>query len=223
MKRISRYLPMLSLLLFCIPFADAQSAADLNIGFGTAHSKSSASGIDNINSLNAFGPCTPGSGDPFCQSTPALGGFFLGLGGDAMVWKRFGVGGEISFQPARGDYGPLQYRETFYDFNGIFAPVNQKRVVLKLMGGIGGARTSFAFNQSSCVGTAVVCSSSTQPVGTSNHFQIHAGAGVEVFLTEHVFVRPQFDLRYVPNFSDQFGSSVVLGGMFWIGFNTGTR
>lgn len=223
MKPISRYLSMLSLLLFCVPFAHAQASADINIGFGTVHAKSSGSGIDNINSINAFGACTPGSGDPYCQSTPALGGFFLGFGGDAMLWKRFGVGGEVSLQPAKGDYGPLQYRETFYDFNGIFAPVNKKRVVLKLMGGIGGAKTGFSFNQSSCVGNAVVCTNSSQSVGKSSHFQLHAGVGVEVFLTQHVFVRPQFDFRYIPGFTDQFGSNVVPGAMIWIGFTTASR
>jgi hypothetical protein len=153
---------------------------------------------------------------------PGLNGFLLGFGGDGMFAKRFGVGGEVSFMPSKGDYGPLQFRQIFYDFNGIYMPVNEKRVGLKLMGGIGGARTSFSFNQSSCVGTAV-CSSSSTPVGGSNHFQLHVGAGVEILLTEHMFIRPQFDLRYIPNFTDQFGSNIVPGGMLWIGLKTGGR
>ena len=221
MRHICRHCFMFVLLIFWIPFAHAQTSADLNIGFGTAHVKASGSGIDNIYSPNAFGSCTPGQGDSYCQSTPGLNGFFLGLGGDAMLAKRLGVGGEISFQPARGNYGPLQYRQTFYDFNGIFAPLNQKRIVVKLMGGIGGTKTGFSFDESSCVGTAI-CSSSSQSVGSSNHFQLHAGVGVEVFLTEHVFVRPQFDFRYVPGFTNQFGSSAVTGAMLWIGFKTGS-
>ena len=72
------------------------------------------------------------------------------------------------------------------------------------------------------MGTAV-CTSQTQPVGSSNHFQIHAGVGVEIFLTDHIFVRPQFDLRYIPNFTDQFGSNVVAGGMMWLGYSLGDR
>ncbi len=43
------------------------------------------------------------------------------------------------------------------------------------MGGIGDAKTGFSFTSSGCVGTAV-CTSQTQPVGSSNHFQIHVGA-----------------------------------------------
>src|SRR5579859_2025310 len=103
----------------------------------------------------------------------SLGGFFLGLGGDVMLKKHFGVGAEVNLQPARSDYGPLQYRQTFYDFNGIYAPVNEKRVQLQLQAGIGGASTNFAFSQNSCVGTAV-CSNVSQPVGNSTHFQLHA-------------------------------------------------
>lgn len=221
MRHICRYFFVFSLVLFWIPFALAQASGDFNMGFGTAHIKPSGSGIDNAYSANAFGSCTPGTSDPYCQATPGLNGFFLGFGGDAMLSKRYGVGAELSFQPARGNYGPLQFRETFYDFNGIVAPVNGKRIVLKVMGGIGGAKTGFIYNQSSCVGTAV-CQSSSQPVGSSSHFQLHAGVGVEFFVTEHVFIRPQFDFRYVPNLTQQFGSSAVPGGMLWIGFRTGS-
>jgi opacity protein-like surface antigen len=222
MKSIYCHLFMLSLLLLCVPIACAQGTADVNIGFGSVHVKPNGSGIDNINSANAFGTCVPGLGDPFCQSTPGLNGFLLGFGGDGMFAKRFGAGAEVSFLPSKGDYGPLEFRQTFYDFNGIYMPVNEKHIALKLMGGIGGARTSFSFNESSCVGTAI-CSTSSTPIGSSNHFQLHAGAGVEILLTQHVFIRPQFDLRYIPNFTNQFGSNIVPGGMFWIGFRTGGR
>jgi hypothetical protein len=151
-----------------------------------------------------------------------LGGFFLGLGGDLLLYKHFGVGAEFNLQPAKSDYGPLQFRQLFYDFNGIYAPVNEKRVQLQLQGGIGGARTSFSFLQNSCVGTAV-CSSSSQPVGNSSHFQVHAGIGVQFFLTDHLFIRPQFDLHYVPNFTQQFGSNTVPSGTVWVGYSFGER
>jgi len=216
------YLPLLALPLFFTPYAGAQSSVDVNIGFGTARVGSNGTGIDNALSTNAFGPCSPSSGDSFCQATPGLGGFFLGLGGDVMLWKHFGVGAEVNLQPAKSDYGPLQYRQTFYDFNGIYAPVNEKRMQLQLQGGIGGARTGFSFAQNSCVGTAV-CSNVSQPVGNANHFQMHAGVGVQFFLTEHLFIRPQFDLHYVPNFTQQFGSNAVPEGTIWVGYNFGER
>lgn len=204
----------------CISSASAQSSFDVNIGGGTAHSSASGAGIENTSSLNAFGSCTPSATDPTCERTPSLGGFFLGFGGDLLLWKHFGVGAEVMFQPAKSDYGPLQYRQTFYDFNGIFVPVNQKKFQLQLQGGIGGAKTSFSFTQTGCVGTAV-CTTQTEPVGNTSHFQIHAGVGLQIFLTEHIFVRPQFDLHYVPNFTDQFGSNTVPAGMVWVGYSWG--
>jgi Outer membrane protein beta-barrel domain len=215
-KRICRYLPPLSLLLLSIPFASAQSSVDFNVGFGTAHDKAAPGGIDS----NTGSTCTLGAAN--CQATPALSGFFMGVGGDVMLTKRYGFGGEASFQPAKTDYGPLQYREIFYDFNGIFAPVNQKKAIVKIEGGIGGAKSSFSYTQTSCVGTAV-CSKSTQPVGASNHFQVHAGLGVQIFLTEHVFIRPQFDFHYVPGLTDQFGSNMVPAAMVWLGYSMGDR
>ena len=84
------------------------------------------------------------------------------------------------------------------------------------------ARTSFSLTQSGCVGTAV-CSTSTEPVGAANHFQVHVGVGVQVFLTEHIFIKPQFDLHYVPGFTNQFGSNAVPEGMLWVGYSFGER
>jgi hypothetical protein len=116
----------------------------------------------------------------------------------------------------------LQYRQTFYDVNGIFSPLSQKRVIVQLQGGLGGAKTSFSITQSACAGTAV-CTSQSQAVGNSNHFQIHAGLGVQLFVSEHIFIRPQFDLHYVPNFTDQFGTNVVPAAMVWLGYSFGDR
>ncbi|MBV9504110.1 MAG: outer membrane beta-barrel protein [Acidobacteriia bacterium] len=208
--------------IYSIPVAKAQSAFDLNIGFGSAHVGSNGAGIDNANSVNAFGSCILNTGDPNCQATPSLGGFFLGFGGDLMLTKRYGFGAEFNVKPGKSDYGPLQYRELFYDFNGIVAPVNLKRVVVELQGGIGGARTSFSFTQNACVGTAV-CSTQSEPVGNASHFQLHVGVGVQLFVTQHIFIRPQFDYRYVPGLTDQFGSNSVTAGMVWVGYNWGDR
>ena len=211
MKRICRYLP----LLFCISFAYAQSAVDVNLGFGTFHDKAAGSGIDSTTGLT----CTTGS---TCALTPALSGFFMGFGGAVMLNKHLGFGGEASLQPRKQDYAGFQSRQIFYDVNGIYAPVNEKKVMVRLEGGIGGATTSFSYTASSCVGTAV-CQTQSQSVGSAKHFQVHAGLGVQLYVTEHVFIRPQFDLHYVPNFTNQFGSAVAPGAMVWIGYSLGDR
>jgi hypothetical protein len=93
---------------------------------------------------------------------------------------------------------------------------------VKIEGGIGGAKTSFSITQSACVGTAV-CSSQTQPVGNSSHFLVHAGVGVQLFVTEHIFIRPQFDVHYIRNFNTDYGTNFVPQAMVWIGYNFGDR
>jgi hypothetical protein len=194
------------------------------LGFGTAHDSANGGGIDNANSINAYGPCTPNSGDTYCQANPALNGFFLGFGGDVMLWKKFGIGAAADVMPVRSDYGPLLYRQAFYDVNGIFRPVSTKRVALQLEAGIGGAHTGFGVNEAGgCVGTAVCTPSSIQPVGSSNHFDIHAAVGVSLFVTEHIFIRPQFDIHYAPGLTDQFKSNLVPAGMVWVGYSFGDR
>ena len=144
----------------------------------------------------------------------------MSLGGAIMFKEKFGAGADINFQPAKSDYGPLQYRQSFIDLDGIYAPVTAKKYSLQIRGGIGSARTSFSYNSSSCVGTAV-CTNQSQPLGTTNHFQVHAGVGLQYLITEHLFVRPQFDFHYVPSFTDQFGSNAVPMVMFTIGYTSG--
>jgi len=220
-RRINRYLPIM-LLVVGAQFASAQGAFDAFLGFGTANVKSNGSGIDNLNSANAFGACDITSGDQYCQKTGSLSGVFMTFGGDVMFKKHLGFGANVSIQPVKQDYGPMQYRQTFYDFDGIYAPVVQKRVTFRLEGGVGGANTGFSYSQSSCVGTAV-CSTSAQAIGSASHFQIHAGVGIQFNVTDHVFIRPQFDYHYVPNLTQQFGSNSVPGGTIFIGYNFGEK
>jgi len=221
-KRFSRFLPLFAVPLCLSSLAKAQSSWDVNLGFGSAHAGATGSGIENLNSSAALASCTPSAADPNCQATPSLGGFFMGIGSTLMLQKHYGVSGEISFQPGKSDYGPLRYRQIFYDVNGVYAPINEKKFILDLQGGIGGATSSFSVTQSQCAGTAV-CSSSTQSVGSSKHFQLHAGVGLQYYVTEHVFIRPQFDIHYVPNLTQQFSSNAVVQGMVWVGYSFGDR
>jgi len=227
-KPLLRYLP---LFLFCsLPWANAQyphrhdsgepGPYNFAIGFGSAQDSSNGSGIENLNSVNALSSCTVSSLDPTCVRNPALAHFFMGIDGDAMLNRRFGFGGELTFTPGRSNYGPLLYRQDFYDFNGLFVPLSNKHFSFRLEGGIGGAHSGFALSQTGCVGTAV-CSTQTVSVGSSNHFQEHAGAGIEVYLTRHIFIRPQFDYHHVHGFTDQFGSDNVPAGSVWLGYNFG--
>jgi hypothetical protein len=218
-KRIRAFLPLI-LLLGSVPLLQAQGPFNLAIGFGSAYDKATGSGIENASALNPFYSCTPSSTSTTCESTPTMGRLFMGFDGDAMLNKHIGIGAELNFQPTKGDYGPLQYRQLFYDFNGVYVPISHKRAQLRLEGGIGGARSSFSYLERSCVGSAV-CTTEATSVGSSSHFQVHAAAGVQILLTKHLFLRPQFDFRYVPGLTNQFGTDHVLGGTVWIGYNFG--
>jgi hypothetical protein len=46
---------------------------------------------------------------------------------------------------------------------------------------------------------------------------------VQVFVTDHIYIQPQFDFHYVPNLTDQFGSNIAVGGMVWVGYSWGDR
>jgi hypothetical protein len=218
-KPIRTFLPLI-LLLGSVPLLRAQGSFDVALGFGSVHDKATGMGLYNASSINFLGSCTPATAGATCEATPSLGGLLMGFEGDGMLNKHIGIGAELSWQPTKSDYGPMQYRQLFYTFNGIYAPINRKRLQLRLEGGIGGAHSGFSYSQTSCAGTAV-CTTQVVPVGSSSHFQVHVGAGVQFYVKPHIFIRPQLDFRQVPGFTNQFGSDHVIGGTVWLGYNFG--
>ena len=109
---------------------------------------------------------------------------------------------------------------TLFDFNGIYQPISTKKVALKLRAGIGGANLKFyeAGSSSSVLGNQ----NQSQYVQSANHFNVHGAVSVDIFVTDHIYLRPQFDIHYVPNLT-QFGSSAVITGMMWVGYSFGDR
>lgn len=202
--------------LFFAPGLRAQSAVDINVGFGTNHASASATGLDTVTGAS----CTSGS---TCQNSKSMGGLFMGFGGDIMFKDHFGGGFDLVVQPARQDYNTglgLKSRQSFMDINGIYAPINRKKWNAQLIGGIGAARTSFAVTSSGCVGTAVVCTSQTQVIGSNSHFQVHVGAALQYFIWEKVFIKPEFMYHYVPSLTNQFGTNSVPGVMVSVGYGS---
>ena len=225
MRRICRSLSLFALPLLALQLANAQSGVDFGVGFGGAHAKAAKTGLD-VN-LNA---CTLGSAG--CQSTPALSTFMMGVTGELMLWKHFGVGGEVAFEPGKSDYvtltsassgqnftEKLQSRTTLYDFNGILQPLKTKRAGLKISGGIGGANIKFYDSGSSTSGL-LGTQNFSQYFASSNHFQVHGGVGIQIYPGEHWFIRPQVDFHYVHNLN-QYGSNNILRYMVWIGYTFG--
>lgn len=190
--------------------ASAQRGPDVFFGVGTATDSSSNLSIDTL-----------GTGSPF--TTPKLGGSFGKVGGDFMLTQHFGIGAETDFRFGQAAYTGFQTRPLFYDFNGIYMPTFHgfKRVVPEFEGGLGAARLSFNYSQSSC-NPLTGCSTVNSSVGSSDHFQVHMSAGLRIYATSHLFIRPQVDARYVNNFF-QYGSNWVPEYGASIGWSFGER
>jgi hypothetical protein len=225
-KRICRHLPLIALPLLLLPLANAQSGIDFGIGFGAATAPAAKTGIDQ--NLLA---CSLGSVG--CTSTPSLNSFMLGFNGDLMLWKHFGVGAEVNFEPTKKDYVLLQQQDvtqgipsiklqsrlTLYDFNGIVQPLKSKHATVKIEGGIGGANIKF-YESGTSTSALVGSQNFSQYFGSSNHFQAHIGGGVQIYPTEHFFIRPQVDWHYVHNLT-QYGRDSVISYTVWVGYTFG--
>jgi hypothetical protein len=200
------------LLLFVLPFgiqfASAQPGVDVFFGLGTASDSSNGKAVDTFGTGTLFTP-------------PRMGGLFASTGGNLMITPHFGVGGELSFRPSQGGYAGLKYRPIFYDFNGIYHPLKSNRFVPEIQAGLGAVNLRFYQSQRACDAFAG-CSSSNAFVESSNHFQVHFAAGLKYYVRGNVFVKPQFDLRYVNNFF-QFGSNVVPEYSAQIGYTFGRQ
>jgi hypothetical protein len=232
-KRFCRYLPIFVLPLACLPMAHAQSGVDFAIGFGAAQDSAASTGLDPNTLLScALGSNPTGAG---CASTPSLNSFMMGFAGDLMFWKHFGIGAEVSFAPSKMNYVTLQSasptlgegainlqeRTTLYDFNGIYQPVKTERVAVKIYGGIGGA--NLRYYESGTSTTALTGTQGySQYFGSSNHFQVHGGAAVQIYLKGHLFLRPEVDFHYVNNLT-QFGHNYITQEMVWLGYTLGSQ
>jgi hypothetical protein len=198
------------LLLFAVlgaGLAQAQSSLDVHLGVSGVHDKSTGQLVDTF-------------GDGNLYNTSSLDGVFMNFGAGVMINKRFGFGGDFSFKPGKKDYAGLQYRPFFYELNGIVHPLTtSKRIVPEIQAGLGGMNMKFYYNQQNC--TIVGCVNQSSYIQSANHFQLHGGVGVSVFVTNNIYVRPQFDIHYVPNLTDQFNSNWVPQYGVMVGYRFG--
>jgi Outer membrane protein beta-barrel domain len=218
--------------LFCVRLGTAQTSFDINIGFGAIQDTASSAQVD-----QALMPCS-GANDPYgpCVSTPSLSGFMLGFGGDLMLWKKLGVGANVTLQPAQQTFVNLNSQAAYqglnsfslnsrmilYDFDGVYEAVHIKRFSVKLRGGLGGANLRF-YQSGSEGGSVIGTSDYSQYYTSANHFQVHGGLGLQAYVWDHVFVRPEFNVYYVTNLTQQFGRDLVTEEMVWLGYSWGAR
>jgi hypothetical protein len=193
-------------------------------GLGSAlDSSATNSGCPSGQINDPFANPTP----PVCEPVSDMGGVFGVFGADFMILPHLGVNGEYSFRFTQASYlssnnstgVPINIRPAFYDFNAIYQPSSgDKRIVPVLEGGIGGAKLSFYANSSA--GTAF---SSSQSFFSSNHFQVHGGVGVKLYFKSDIFIKPQFDIHYVPHLTTQYGRDAVPEFTISIGYSFGRQ
>ena len=223
-----RMLPLLGVLLLAgVNPAHAQSVSAY---FGLGSAFDSAATNPGCASGQIGDPLFTGTGTPPCIPASSMGNVFGVFGADFMITPHLGFNGEYSFRFAQAQYAtslsanngtgsniPITVRPAFYDFNAVYQPGSgDKKIVPVLEGGIGGAKMSFYVSQA--LGTI---SNQSQLFATSNHFQVHGAVGVKLYVKSDIFIKPQFDIHYVPNLTNQYGRNAVPEFTISIGYSFG--
>jgi len=184
--------------LFLIGTVHAQEI-DAQFGVSGVHSKS-------VNSFDF---------SDFSHSPEEVGGgIFPSLGGDVLLWKNVGVGGQIAWKGGQGfsQLAGLNYRPILWDVDAVYAR-RAGRIGFAGMGGIGGESVRFYGIQN--------CNSfSCTNFVSSNHFLTHLGTALRLYATHSIYVGPQIDYYFVKNNFEFTSNNVTRYGVN-IGFTFG--
>ncbi len=147
---------------------------------------------------------------------PSLGGgTYLSVNGDYILWHNFGVGGELSWRATQNLYlGYQPYRPLFYSANAVYAPKINKRLGAEFVAGIGAESLHFYSNFYTCGFSG--CTNYT----SSNHFMGDFGAGLKIYATDHIFIRPEVRLYVIKN-NFEFDSNHTVRAGVSIGYTFG--
>ena len=147
----------------------------------------SAQSVDAFLGLNALlsGQGLVGNGAPKLGS-----GAFMNAGGDLMILPHnLGIGAEVAWRASQQNYGGLGARPILYDFNLVWQPVAPGSFLRPDFAiGFGGADMRFYTGSYTCT----LLSGCTDYV-SSKHFLLHAGVGLKMYITNHIFFRPAVD------------------------------
>jgi hypothetical protein len=215
LKLIIRAFPIVFLFLLALATAPRAQAQSVSAYFGAGTATDRACTNPNL-CIDQTDPVT-GNGD----NAPKMTGAFGKIGGDFMFNSHLGFGVQTDFKFSQGDYLGFGYRPIFFDFNAIYHPIpddlTKGRIVPEFQGGAGGVRFNiYTPNMPSAFGNQ------TQLLATTNHFEVHGAIAVKMYLKGGIFIKPQVDARYVPNFS-QFGSNFVPEFSASLGYTFGRK
>ncbi|MGH9482476.1 MAG: hypothetical protein ACRD1L_10355, partial [Terriglobales bacterium] len=125
------------------------------------------------------------------DGTPKMGGgLYPSVGGDLIFLPHnLGVSGQVAWRGGQANYLGLNVRPIFWNFNLMWQPVPPGvKIRPDLAVGIGSQSLRVYTGNFTC-GTFTGCTN----YFTSSHLLLHAGLGVKVYLTDHIFLRPAVD------------------------------
>jgi hypothetical protein len=142
------------------------------------------------------------------------GGAYPAFSGDVLLFRHFGIGGDIAWRASQAQYLGFQpYRPILWSIDGMWVPPISKHAAGEFSAGIGAESIRFYSNVVTC---GITCTN----YSTSTHFLGQFGAGLKLYLHGGFFVRPEAHL-YLINNNVEFSSShaVRYGGS--IGYTFG--
>ena len=175
---------------FCMFFllGSAAQAQQFDLSFGV----SGLTGPDSTATLQTIG-----------------GGAYPTFGVDFIFFHNLGVGFNAAFRAKQNLYQGFQpFRPFFYDVDAIYAPPLGKRAQAELSAGIGAESVRFYTPFLTC-GTFTGCTNFV----SSNHFLGQFGAGLRLYVTSRVFIRPEAHIYVVRNNVEFSGSRATRFGI----------
>lgn len=122
------------------------------------------------------------------------GGLYPSIGATLWLVHGLGVNGEVAWRGGTTYYYGVPIRLIFYDFNLAWNPISISRSIKPdLYVGLGA--DSLRAYEGEYICTTFSCSDYV----SSTHGDLHLGADVKVYVTEHLFVRPEihwYDIRH---------------------------
>lgn len=161
-----------------------------------------AQSIDVFAGLNAL------TASQAVQNIPRLGGGLFPSAGVSLYLGPVGIGGEVAFRAQHSNSQASGLRPTYYDVNLLFDPIHISRSIIpEFMVGIGAQNISAYQGLTQC-GSISGCTA----YANSNHLTGHIGLGAKVYLTEHIFLRPEAHFYFIRhNSAFQAGQSQRFG------------
>jgi hypothetical protein len=156
------------------------------------------------------------------QNQPVIaekGGVYPSVGGDVILYHRFGLNFEGAWRWKYGLYPGYDqtYRPILLDANALFQPRLGKKYGLDLMAGVGAESVRFYQGYS---GTCPYASCS--PFISNSHFVEHLGGGIRYYFYHRLFVRPEVHYYHIQNNAEFSTGNVVRAGAT-VGITFGNR